>query len=263
MARIDPGLARLLATVADALEQLNATYCLVGALVPELLLDEPPSSMTRDADIVVLAQSLGDFEALKQALERFGFAGTPLPHRIRHVSGGTVDLLPYSAAIAPTGRLQLERDTIFNVAGFGAIFPNVLRIQVAGGPVVPVAPVPLYALLKLVAYTDRKAAKDLASVAHCLAVHREHDDERFIVEFDGAGVPYEFTGAYLLGGDARAYLDDAVRDAIRPLLDRVVDPADERVAHVARERGIQVPSDAVRQDIADRFVWFRRALLGT
>lgn len=80
--------------------------------------------------------------------------------------GGVADLLPFSASIAPTGRLELEAGLVLNMAGFEAVVPNVLQTVVDGGPTLPLAPLPLYALLKLVAFSDRKQFKDLAGVFH-------------------------------------------------------------------------------------------------
>ena len=122
--------------------------------------------MTNDADVTIVVQSLADFETLKNRLADFGFTRTRLPHRMQHRSGGFVDLLPFSESIAPGGRLQLEEGFVFNMAGFGQVVPNALPTVVDGGPTLPLAPLPLYALLKLVAFSDRKQSKDLAGVFH-------------------------------------------------------------------------------------------------
>ena len=141
----------------------------MGALVPELLLDARPARMTNDADVTVVVQSLADFETLKDRLADFGFTRTRLPHRMQHRSGGLVDLLPFSESIAPDGRLQLEEGFVFNMAGFGQVVPNALPTEIEGGPTLPLAPLPLYALLKLVAFSDRKQSKDLAGVSTALS----------------------------------------------------------------------------------------------
>ena len=112
--------------------------------------------MTNDADVTVIVQSLADFETLKNRLADFGFTRTRVPHRMQHRSGGLMDLLPFSESIAPDGRLQLEEGVVFNMAGFGQVVPNALPTVLDGGPTLPLAPLPLYALLKLVAFSDRK-----------------------------------------------------------------------------------------------------------
>ena len=57
---------------------------------------------------------------------------------------------------------SLKRASSFNMAGFGQVVPNCIQISIDGGPTIPVAPLPLYVLLKLVAFSDRKAHKDWA-----------------------------------------------------------------------------------------------------
>jgi len=58
----------------------------------------------------VVVESLADFERLKDRLADFGFVRTGLPHRMKHRDGGWVDLLPFSQALAPDGRLNLGKD---------------------------------------------------------------------------------------------------------------------------------------------------------
>ena len=70
-----------------------------------------------------------------------------------------MDLLPFSDSIAPDGRLQLEEGFVLNMAGFGHVVPNAIPTEIEGGPTLPLAPLPLYALLKLVAFSDRKTAQ--------------------------------------------------------------------------------------------------------
>src|SRR4051812_7394359 len=104
MPRIEP---HLMATVMDldrGLRQLGIPFGIVGALVPELLLEARPSRMTNDADVTVAVQSLAEFESLKDRLAAFNFSRSRLPQRVQHRSGGLVDILPFSDSIAPDGR---------------------------------------------------------------------------------------------------------------------------------------------------------------
>ena len=45
-------------------------FGIVGALVPELLLDARPARMTNDADVMAVVQTLAEFDALKDQLAR-------------------------------------------------------------------------------------------------------------------------------------------------------------------------------------------------
>ena len=206
MPRLEPALVPVVADLERGLRTLGVPFALVGALVPELLLDVRPARMTNDADVTVTVESLADFETLKDRLADFGFARSRAPHRLVHGSGGRVDLLPFGPAITQDGRLEFEADLVLDVAGFEHVVPSAVRVSIDDGPTLPVVPLPLFALLKLVAFSDRKAPKDLAGVFHCLRHYLEDDERRYGVEHDGAGVLFEYTGAYLLGLDGRRFL---------------------------------------------------------
>src|SRR5437870_1411204 len=124
MSRIEPRLIPVVTDLERGLRELGIPFGVIGALVPELLLDARPPQMTNDADVTVVVESLADFNALKDRLGEYGFTRTRLPHRMRHRDGGLLDILPYSEKIAPGGRLELEEGFVFNMAGFGQVIPN-------------------------------------------------------------------------------------------------------------------------------------------
>ena len=256
MPRLEPQLIPVVTDMARGLRDLNVPFAIIGALVPELLLGVRPVRLTNDADAAVVVQSAAEFETLKDRLEAYGFSRTRAPHRLRHQSGGRLDLLPFSDALAPGGRLELEDGMVLNMAGFHHVVPNAVSVTLDVGPTLPVVPLPLYVLLKLIAFSDRKAPKDLASVLHCLEHYLEDDDRRYDAEHDGSGVPYEYACAYLLGSDGRSFLDPSVRAAAQPVLARFDDPDADVVGIAAREKGRLLPDDAYRNAVVERFRWY-------
>jgi predicted nucleotidyltransferase len=260
MPRLDQALLPVVTDLERGLRTLGVPFAVVGALVPELLLDVRPARMTNDADVTVTVESLAAFETLKDRLADFGFARMPAPHRLRHHSGGLVDVLPFGPDIAPGGRLELEAEVVLNMAGFEYVVQNAVAVVVDGGPTLPLVPLPLYAVLKLVAFSDRKAPKDLAGVFHCLHYYLEDDERRYGTERDGEAVPFEYTGAYLLGIDGRPFLSAEVSLAIGTVLDRFVDSDSETVAIVGREQGRFVLDKETSEDMFQHFRWYRRGL---
>ncbi len=77
--------------MARGLRELDVPFAIVGAPVPDLLLDVKPVQMTNDADATVVVQSAEDFETLKDRLGAYGFSRTRAPHRLQHQSGGWLD----------------------------------------------------------------------------------------------------------------------------------------------------------------------------
>lgn len=238
------------------LRGIGVDFCLVGALVPELLLNVTPRRMTNDVDVTVVVESLAEFKSVKDRLAAFGFSGTCLPYRLQHQTGGLLDLLPFSKALAPEGRLDLGEDIMFNLTGFDQVVPNAVQVTIEGEATVPVAPLPLYVLLKLVAFSDRKAAKDLAGVLHCLEHYREDDEARYGLDHGGEAVPFEYTCAYLVGFDGRRFHDHRLRETVRVVLDRFNDPNADVVSLVAREHGRFI-EEQDRITIFEILRWFR------
>ena len=257
MPRLDPVLMPVVSDLARGLRELGIPFGIVGALVPELLLDARPDRMTNDADVAVAVETLADFEHLKDRLADYGFTRTRLPHRLQRRNGGWVDILPFSEALAPDGYLELGEGFVLNMAGFGQVVPNTVSVPIEGGPTVPVAPLPLYVLLKLVAFNDREQSKDLAGVVHCLKHYLEEDDRRYGVDHNGEGVPYESTCAYLVGVDARPFLDEPLSDAGRLVLDRFDNPDAAVIGEVIRETGRFPVEDEDRREIFEFFRWYR------
>ena len=122
------------------------------------------------------------------------------------------------------------------------------------------APLPLHVLLKLVAFSDRAEPKDLAGVLHCLEHYLEDDDRRYGVDHDDEGVPYEYTGAYVVGVEARPFLDEPLTEAVKAVLDRFDDPGATVIGIVARETRGLIVEDEHRLEIFELFRWYR---LGT
>jgi predicted nucleotidyltransferase len=260
MPRIDPALIPVVTDLDRGLRELGIRFGIIGALVPELLLDARPKRMTNDADVTVVVETLAEFETLKGRLAGFGFSRTRSPHRMQHRSGGLMDILPFSDSVAPGGRLQLEEGFVFNMAGFGKVVPHALPTRIDGGPILPLAPLPLYPLLKLVAFSDRKEPKDLAGVYHCLRHYLEDDERRYEVEYAGEGVPYEYTCAYLLGADGQMFLDEPLSAAVARVLDRFGDQDASVIDIVGRENGRVLLEDDERTEIFEHFRWYRRGI---
>jgi predicted nucleotidyltransferase len=260
MARLDPTLLAAVTDLARGLRAIGVPFAVVGALVLELLLEVRPERLTNDADVTVVVESLADFEKLKDRLSDFGFTRTGTLLRMLHRSGGRVDILPFSHAIVPEGRLELHGNAVLNMAGFEHVVPSALETAVEGGHTLPVVPLPLYTLLKLVAFDDRKAPKDLAGVFHCLRHYLEDDERRYGAEHDAVGVPFEYTSAYLLGTDGQPFLSRELSETVEKVLDRFDDADADVVAMVLRERGRMVIEDAERVDVLEHFRWYRRGV---
>ena len=259
MPKPNPILEPVLVALARAMQALATPYCLIGALVPELLLDVPLPRRTNDADAVVFVPTLADFDRIKEDLKRYGFRALELPYRLLHESGGRLDLLPYSRQIAPNDTLVLAPELTFTVTGFDQIAAAAIHVELPTGHRIPLVPVPLYVLLKLVAFSDRVRWKDPAGALWCLYHYAADDDRRFGLEHGAAFVPYEFTTAYLAGLDARAYFSKELRRVVEPALRRLEeDPVAAEM--IAAEVDWRTAEGESLHPIGGAFCWFRAGL---
>ena len=87
MPHVDPSLVPVVVDLECGLRELGVPFGIVGALVPELLLDARPNRMTNDVDVAVVVEGLADFDLLKGRLADYGFTRTHRPHRLQHRDG--------------------------------------------------------------------------------------------------------------------------------------------------------------------------------
>jgi predicted nucleotidyltransferase len=149
------------------------------------LLKTSPSRRTNDADVVALVETLDEFDRVKRMLDgpQYGFTRTPQPFRMDR-GPGRIDVLPYSERLAPDGVLRIPPSTPYNMLGFSHVLECQTTADLGIGRAVPLVTLPLYALLKLVAYSDRLVARDPASVLHCFRYYEEDSDRLYGVDHE-------------------------------------------------------------------------------
>ncbi len=261
MARLDPRLLETVTALMDGFDEARVVACLIGALVPELLLKTPPPRRTNDADAVVLVDTLADFDRVKRVLERepYGFTRTRAPFRLAR-GAGRVDVLPYSETLAPGGLLHIPPHAPYNMLGFDRLHRARTTTELEGGRIVPLVTIPLYALLKLVAYSDRSAARDPAGVLHCLLFYEEDADRLYGVEHEGVLIDFDLAAAYLLGLDARPLIDEPLAQVIRRTVSELSDPESPLGFLTVREYRGGASDDRLRTHSARLFHAYRDGL---
>ena len=76
-------------------------------------------------------------------------------------------------------------------------------------------------------------------------------------DHDGAGVPYEYTGAYLLGVNGRPFVDAPLRQTLPALLNRFDDSDSDVVGLATAEKGRLYLDDDQRMKTFELFRWYR------
>lgn len=204
---------------------------------------------TRDVDVVVDARSIQDVEQLTRDLHLRGYVDVAPPMRFRDESGVLVDVIPYSDALAPDGRLTLPGDILLGTEGFAHLIQHAVDVDLAPGLKAAMAPLPLYAMLKLMAYVDRRKLKDLNGFLHCARYYEdvEEGERRYGLEHAAELVPLEYGGAFLLGLDGLPYQDPRLREKLARLLDRFADIEVSDLGEAARDAGRLATDDVWRE----------------
>lgn len=170
---------------------------------------------TRDVDLGLYLDGWDRFQRLKNALVLTGLfhAVDGKPHRLHYGSlkGIPLDLIPFGRIEHPAGEIAWPpgNDVVLNVAGFEDAFRSALVVDLGGGLVIKTCALPSLAVLKLIAWHDRrkfsnKDATDLLFIAqnYTAADNMDRLYERESKLMEAADYNPELAGAYLLDKDA-------------------------------------------------------------
>ena len=218
----------------------GAPWFLAGATARDLLLQHgygiPTGRETRDVDFAVMVETWEIFQAIRGRLIAAGnFAEIQdTLHRLKSGGGIVVDLVPFGAIERPDRTIAWppDRTDVMGVFGFREALSATLIVLLPGDIEAPVVSGAGLALLKLVAWVDRRYTQPRKD-AHDLALILRHyldvgGAERLYsvaahlldeVDFD-----YEMAGAWLLGRDMAKLLPPEGRQRIAGLLEAEANP---------------------------------------
>ncbi|KAB0672694.1 nucleotidyl transferase AbiEii/AbiGii toxin family protein [Burkholderia territorii] len=235
---LEPAAIALLQAVRAACAQLDAAFVVAGATARDILMWHVhgirPVRATRDVDVAVCAVSWPFHERLVDALVATGqFARAPKHRQKLLFDSGTqgfrteLDLVPFGPLEAPPGEIAWPPggDFVLNVLGFQEAVDSALVVSIAADIAVPVASLPALALLKLLAWKDRRARQNSDAYDLLFLLTHFHDAGNRERIWDVApdllerhGFQPELAAAALLARDATRIASPPTRDAIRALL---------------------------------------------
>ena len=244
---ISPDVVAMLRDLDSAASLRRVPYLLVGAAARVLLCDEVLSidgRATKDWDFGVRVEDWPQFDALREALLATSFRPDPAEHRLRHVSGLRVDLVPFGGPEGADRCVEWPRSRFrMDVTGFREADEDGREIELADGLSVRVVTLRGLLVLKAIAYEDRRGhgiEHDLGDLDFIL----RHAD-RLLEEsrvFDLAGdalragrLEYVDAAAYCLGRDVgRGFGHRAVTKALETVAARLEDPDSSEVRRLNR-----------------------------
>jgi predicted nucleotidyltransferase len=237
----------------------DTKFCLIGASALACQIDLP--RRTDDLDISV-SVSLDELAAGLLRLD--GWRRNPTKeHEWLSPAGIKVDVLPAGPSLLAVGEVIWPgTGARMNLTGLRLALETGITFEVEPGLPIPVAPVAVIAVLKMISYLDRpeERERDLHDLAYILEDHVSPDSERrFAPEVLDAGVGFEHASAYLLGHDLRRLVNDAERKGIEDFLARV---RDERHPSAAQGRMARLGPSSWNQDPDELLARVEAVVLG-
>ncbi len=202
--------------------QFAADVAIIGAAALRCFIDL--GRFTRDIDVVV-ALDLDDFAAFSDELKSRKWSPEHArEHRWRGPRGSVIDLLPAGPNLRAAGRVIWPKSQFgMSLAGFEHVFTRAVPFPFAPGVRFRVAPPPVIALLKIIAYTEdhyhrEKDLIDLKSLFHRYEASSDRifGDDVFAAELEDI----EYANAFLLGRDVGAIATQQDAAVVRAFLSK-------------------------------------------
>lgn len=218
---------------------------LIGAMARDLLLYHAHNitvgRATEDIDLAFAVADWEEFAALRVALlASIQFeAHRSLVHKFFHRRSRQVDLVPFGGLELPDGSIAWppRGDEVMTVVGFREALDSAIDAMLPEGQRVLVVSLPMLAVLKVIAWSDRHVTAPRKDATDLLLILKSYLDagnqERLYDEaahlLDDNNFDYERAGAWLAGHDATTALGNVpeqtrARQMIMTILTKEVDP---------------------------------------
>lgn len=234
------GLAKAVAAVQAAAALSGSEIYIIGALARDLWLEFgheiDTGRKTQDVDFGIACASWQTFETIALELKSKGLQRDERwQHKFWHPNGTEVDLVPFGGIEGADRTIAWPPDgnTVMNLVGFREVAQSTVPFVLPGEVTVQVVSLPALAVLKLLAWEDRrrgpardKDANDLVVIGNYYLEVRE---PRLSIELEAGLIERNeynerWAGAELLGLDMAEIGSDTVQGALNRILDREADP---------------------------------------
>lgn len=211
-------------------DNLQLSIFLVGAGARILVFDNRyniEGRATTDLDFAVKVNNWLDFHTLSTEMTQGAnpcFRHTKIQHRFIHISTHIeVDIVPFGAIGETNQEIQWSNGTKMSIVGFNEAFSTAESLVIEDIEF-KVVNLPTLIVLKLIAWNDRKATKDLEDIYFVLKNY--NDDNRVFVELvdelSQGLVEYEETGSFLIGRDIRNNFSSATIEQLIKIISQIL-----------------------------------------
>lgn len=202
MIELLPEQVEALRQLQRACQDAGVDAVIIGATAYRVWIDD--DRRTQDVD-VALAVDIDQLGSLTDRLQAAGWTQDPKrEERWVTQAGARIDLLPIGEQARRTGYVTWPKAEMrMSAVGFEHVFAEAVEKELIPNLVMKVAPLPVLALLKIVAYMDdpHGRSKDLEDLGRLMEQYELEGERRFSDEVFEAGADFESAGAFLLGLD--------------------------------------------------------------
>jgi predicted nucleotidyltransferase len=231
--KLDPVREIVFRDVAEASAALGIPFFVVGACARDLLLDLcysiPAYRATNDIDFGIRVETWNMFEEVKRSLTETGRYASELhrPERLRSAEGVFIDVVPFGGVEDSVTRNIVwapDNSVVMSALGFEEAYRNAINVRVAGDLIVAVSSLAGLTLMKLVAWNDRRTAKDAKDLKLILSEYlRAGNEARLEGEHadlleEEKFVSFALTSSRLLGRDLALIMTDQSRQVVLRML---------------------------------------------
>lgn len=163
--KLDDASIHVIEAISEEANRLSIPFLIVGAAARDMLMHHyygvAIQRATTDVDFAVDVADWEAYQSLTASLINRGFEKTRQKQRLKADNHMLIDIVPFGAIADTNGDIQWppDQDVEMNVLGFQEAINAPVELKVKDTPelIVPVASVPGFLLLKLVAWGDRTA----------------------------------------------------------------------------------------------------------
>jgi predicted nucleotidyltransferase len=240
--KVPAGHVSIIRRVVQTAASLNlTTIFIVGAQARDLILqhtyDIPVLRATDDYDFGIVVENWDEFIKLRDLLvAQENFQRHPTKQqRLLHAEGAIVDLVPFGQLEESAGVIAWPPDfsVVMSTVGFREAYENSIEIRLAPDLIVRVASLAGLALLKIIAWSDRRFERDAQDLGLIMRHYLDAgNQDRLYTEtgdsFDlllDDDFDYEAASARVLGRDIGRLLTGESRALIERVLSEETDAA--------------------------------------
>jgi len=231
---LEPREKQVLADIKEVVDALKLPMLITGAGARLLIFDIPykkSGRTTTDWDIAVSLESWEKFKILCNRMTKGispHFRATSIVHKFIHINTNIeVDIVPFGEIGQPNEQIKWSDGNEMNLLGLEEALNHAIS-QIIDNLEFLVVPLFAFIALKLIAWNDRRLAKDIEDINFILENYSDDDRiyEELIDELYEGKIEFEDAAAFLLGKDIRHKFSEYTITQLDQILSKILEDCD-------------------------------------